>query len=94
MSRYLNVPLITRRRPIAPLSGRRMDIILASAIGIIIANISIVIARNAVLGRRMIFPSANPQSDAHQKFFYLWILKVTTPSGKKLSRTGTITIIK
>ncbi len=25
---------------------------------------------------------------------YLWILKVTTPSGKKLSRTGTITIIK
>lgn len=25
---------------------------------------------------------------------YLWILKVTTPSGKKISRTGTITIIK
>lgn len=25
---------------------------------------------------------------------YLWVLKVTTPSGKKLSRTGTVTIIK
>jgi hypothetical protein len=25
---------------------------------------------------------------------YLWVLKVTTPSGKKISRTGTVTIIK
>jgi hypothetical protein len=32
--------------------------------------------------------------NAQTQGVYLWILKVTTPTGRKISRTGTITIIK
>jgi gliding motility-associated-like protein len=31
---------------------------------------------------------------AQSQGVYLWVLKVTTPAGKKISRTGTVTIIK
>jgi gliding motility-associated-like protein len=34
--------------------------------------------------------NGNPQPDG----VYLWFLKVTTPSGKNLTRTGTVTILK
>jgi gliding motility-associated-like protein len=36
----------------------------------------------------------NKNGSVQPQGVYLWILKVTTPSGRKVSRTGTITIIK